>query len=528
MVLRRALFWPYIFALLSCSASIGTYAADSVKLQLRWTHQFQFAGYYMALEKGFYDAAGLDVELIEGGPDALTPIEDVLAGNVDFAITGSGVVIERMAGKPVVAIAAIMQTSPIVWISLESSNIRTPHDLAGHRVLIMPPPESAELLIMLEREGLSADSVNIVPTSFDINDIVTGEADAYDGYISNEPYYLEQQGIDYSIINPKDYGINFYSDVLITSEHLANRNPDLVNRFKDASLQGWLYALNNIEETIELIHTKYAPEKTLEHLRFEANTISDLVMTDLVQIGHMNPGRWQFIAQSYRDLNMTSAPVDLNGFLFEPSSSPDYSLAIRVGGLSAALLALASLAILKFRRLSLQLKETNILLSQQTITDQLTQTRNRRGMVQEAETALKLASRNKLPCVFLMLDIDHFKAVNDEYGHQTGDAALIEFARTISAHRRESDIIARVGGEEFAILLIDSSIEDAKELAQQILQDVRDLKIQARNSDDYLSLTTSIGIAAASGSLETFWLNADKALYKAKESGRNTIVIHEP
>ncbi|MDX1459303.1 MAG: ABC transporter substrate-binding protein, partial [Marinobacter sp.] len=75
--------------------------SESVTLQLRWLHQFQFAGYYMALEKGYYRQAGLDVTLLEGGPQANRPIDEVLAGRADFGVTGSGVVIERMEGEPV-------------------------------------------------------------------------------------------------------------------------------------------------------------------------------------------------------------------------------------------------------------------------------------------------------------------------------------------------------------------------------------------------------------------------------------------
>lgn len=164
-----------------------------------------------------------------------------------------------MKGKPVVAIASIMQTSPIVWITLKSSNIREPKDLESHKLLIMPPPESAELLTMLEREGVGRDSAEILPTTYNIDDLVASKAAAYDGYISNEPYLLEQRGIEYNLLNPRDYRVNFYSDVLITRQELVERNPDVVSRFRDASLKGWEYALENLDETVDLILQKYPP-----------------------------------------------------------------------------------------------------------------------------------------------------------------------------------------------------------------------------------------------------------------------------
>ncbi|QCU89872.1 GGDEF domain-containing protein [Thiomicrorhabdus sediminis] len=515
MIIATAFFLP------------NTQAAESIKVQLRWLHQFQFAGYYMALEKGYYANYALDVELIEGGPNSLKPIDDVLEGKVDFAITGSGVVIDRMEGKPVVAVAAIMQTSPIVWISLKSSNIRSPIDLANKRLLIMPPPESAELLTMLKHEGIDIDQLDIRNTSYRIEDLIDNKADAYDGYISNEPYYLKQRGIEYNLINPREYGINFYSDVLITSQTFAKNQPELVEHFKAATLKGWEYALDNIEETVQLIHNQYAPQKTLDHLRFEAQTLKKLIMPELVQVGHMNPGRWQFIANSYQQLNMTQADAGLKGFLFEADFKPNYTLAINIALGSALLLLIAALIIFKFRKLSQQLHKSNQLLAQQALIDQLTQVRNRRGFLEQAKTVLSQANREQSHSSFLMFDIDNFKQINDRYGHSAGDAALIKFANMLSSHRRQQDIVARIGGEEFAMLLIDADIKSAEKIAKRILEDIRHAVIESPNSDNQFNITASIGIAAAHGSIEEFCEKADKALYQAKHNGRNQIVIAE-
>lgn len=523
--LNKHLLKSLLLALVLVTISPSILASETVKVQLRWLHQFQFAGYYIALEKGYYAEQGLNVELIPGGPNALKPIDDVLNEKVDFAITGSGVIIDRMEGKPVVALAAIMQTSPIVWITLKSSHIRTPQDLADRRLLIMPPPESAELLTMLAYEGIPKSRLNIQDTSYRIEDLIDGKADAYDGYISNEPYFLKQRGIEYNIINPKDYGINFYSDVLITSEKMVKKNPELVENFKKATLHGWEYALQNIEETVQLIHQKYAPQKTLDHLRFEAQTLKKLIMPELVQIGHMNPGRWKFIAKSYRDLNMTSAQGNLDGFLFKENIKTDYTLVTVISLASAALLLIACMIIFKFRKLSLDLKKSNQMLEELAIIDQLTQIKNRRGLFEEASIVLSQAQRHASPCHFLMLDIDNFKHINDTYGHSAGDAALIHFAHTISAKRRKHDIVARLGGEEFGILLVDTSIEEAKNIAMTILKDIQNLTIQCPNTGIQFSMTASIGIAPAIGSLEEFWHKADKALYQAKNNGRNQIAI---
>lgn len=492
-------------------------------IQLRWLHQFQFAGYYIALEKGYYRDAGLDVTLLEGGPDALSPIEEMFSGRSDFAITSSGVVIDRMQGKPVKAVAAIMQTSPLVWITLKSANITTIEDLAGRSVMLMPPPESAELLTVLKKKQFDNIHVDFLPTSFDVQDLVRGQADAYDGYISNEPYLLTQQGIEYNLINPRDYGVNFYSDVLVTRESLATSNPELVARVRDASLRGWEYALTHLDETVQLIHEKYAPNKTLDHLRFEARTLRKLILPDLVQLGHMNPARWQFIADSYRDLGMTSADTNLDGFLFEDRQPNGYWLAIKVGGVSAVLLLIAGYVILKFRRLSRQLTQTNRKLSEIAIIDQLTHVHNRNGLQQLIPGMLSLANRDGMNCSFLMLDIDHFKSVNDRFGHQTGDVALQAFAEVLTRHRRKEDLVARVGGEEFVMLLVGAHIESATQIANQILESVRQLELVSPDGGLF-GITASIGLVPAKGTLEGIWYAADKALYQAKREGRDRVV----
>lgn len=194
-----------VFALAALGSATAV-AEREFRLQLRWAHQFQFAGYYMAKELGYYREAGLSVEIIEGGPHAIEPVSSMLAGDADFAISNSGVVIQRMEGKPVVALAAITQTSPIVWIVRADSGIHSPLDLDGRRLMLMPPPESAELLAMLRQEGIDIDQLDLVRTSFDLSDLIKGRVDAYDGYSTNEPWYLRQAGVGYHLIRPRDHG----------------------------------------------------------------------------------------------------------------------------------------------------------------------------------------------------------------------------------------------------------------------------------------------------------------------------------
>lgn len=534
-VFRGGRVVPVLLCLLSVLLACPLHAAEKVRLQLRWLHQFQFAGYYMALEKGYYAQEGLDVTLLEGGPNALKPIASLMAGEVDFAISNSGVVIERMAGKPVVALAAIMQTSPIVWIVREDSGIRTPQDLAGKRLMVMPPPESAELLTAMRKEGIDLAKLNIQRTSYNIQDLIEGKTDAYDGYISNEPYFLTQHGIPYRLINPREYGVNFYNDVLLASEKTVQERPQTTEAFLRASLRGWDYALNNTEETIALIHQRYAPGKTLEHLQFEAEALTKLIMPELVQLGHMNPGRWEYIATQYVQLGMSPGPVHLDGFLYSPKKT-DYTLTFMVGGVSFGLLLLTGLVAGWFARLNRQLRseaEMRRVAEQQlrenhdrleflANTDRLTGIWNRLKFEEVADIEIKRSERYQYPLSLVFFDLDHFKRINDKYGHATGDHVLKRIAELVAAGLRESDAFCRWGGEEFLILLPHTNLQHAKQLAEKLRREIQTANLIATKT-----VTASFGVAERQSgeTLKEIVHAADQALYTAKKNGRNAVEI---
>lgn len=128
--------------------------------------------------------------------------------------------------------AAIMQTPQVVWIVRADAGIRTSMDLAGKRVLLMPTPESAELLITLCREGIDIDRLPLRPTSFNLQDLLNGKSDAYDGYISNASYWLSQHGAKYRL---RDYGMRFYNDEFYIREQLVARSPLLKQQPVSAS-----------------------------------------------------------------------------------------------------------------------------------------------------------------------------------------------------------------------------------------------------------------------------------------------------
>lgn len=297
------------------------WAAESVVLQLRWLHQFQFAGYYAALEKGFYAREGLNVEIREAGPRAPTPLDEVTHGHAQYGIGNSGLVLAYQRGKPVVALAAIFQRSPNVWVTLARRGLRTPQDLVDKRLMLTRSLENAELLLLFANEGVHVDRLDLAPSSFDIQDLIDGKVDAFNAYSSNEPYFLKRRGIPYRILDPHDHGIDFYSDVLFTSQAEMSAHPKRVAAFRRASLAGWEYALGHPEEIVDLIRKRYSQAKTRDHLLFEAAAIRALIQPDLIEIGHMNPTRWRRIETAYAKLGMSERRRDLDDFLYQPDKA---------------------------------------------------------------------------------------------------------------------------------------------------------------------------------------------------------------
>lgn len=160
-----------------------------------------------------------------------------------------------------------------------------------------------------------------------------------------------------------------------------------------------------------------------------------------------------------------------------------------------------------------------------SITDGLTGVYNRRYFDSHIKQMTDIAKDQKKSLILLMLDIDHFKKVNDNYGHQAGDTVLKIFVNTLKNVIRVTDLIARYGGEEFAIILSDLTIEEAMQIAERGRQLIEETKIKI--SDDLiLNITASIGIATYKyDDIQAFITSADKALYQAKEQGRNRVVI---
>ncbi len=337
-------------------AAAPAWALEPVALQLKWTHAFQFAGYYAAVEQGYYREAGLEVEIREATPQT-DPVKEVVEGRAQYGVGTSGLLLSRAAGNPVVALAVIFQQSP--YEIYASPEIRNLHDLVGKRLMLEPQTE--ELLALLKKEGVPIEGIQQLPHSFDATGLMQGETDAISGYISNEPYYFLKAGYLFQTFSPRSAGIDFYGDNLFTSEQEWKDHPARVRAFRAASLKGWQYARSHRDEMIALIRARYSPHSSEEFLHFEADRMIPLLQPDLIEIGYMNPQRWRHIADTYAELGLLPAGYPLKGFLYQPDLQ-NLNWFYRILGFGLVLLLI--FVVLEFyvymlnRRLSLPLEKS--------------------------------------------------------------------------------------------------------------------------------------------------------------------------
>jgi len=324
-----------------------------VKVQLKWRHQFQFAGYYAALEKGFYAAEGLNVRLIEGGPRR-APVDRLLSGKVNYAVADSGAILYRVKGKPIVVLASIFQHSSQVIYTRADADIQSPADLRGKRVQMQKGFLTIEVLTLLNKFGVHEGNFTRQPIG-DIQDVIEGRTDAFPGYSTNEGFLLSRLDIPYRMFRPRDYGIDFYGDTLVTTEAEIQHHPDRTAAFRRATIRGWKYVLAHMDEIVDLIKRKYNTQhKSRAYLMLEAQGIRDLMMADFVPVGLSSPDRWRQIAATFSQLGMKNKDINWDVFLYRPKPGVEafikhYAYELTTGITLLTLLLLGGYAILLLR-----------------------------------------------------------------------------------------------------------------------------------------------------------------------------------
>jgi len=729
---------------------------EQVTLQLDWKYQFEYAGFIVAKEKGFYEKQGLDVTLLEyqAGTDT---VDDVLSQKVNYGIHNSSLVISNKKIEPTVLMATYFQNSPLVFVT--TKEITSPSALKGKTIMgTTDELKYSSLALTLKHFGINNENSTIIEHGFDIDDFIDGKVDAMSAFLSNQIFELDQLGIDYNIIHPADYGFFMSAVNLFTSKDEARQHPQRTQRFLEASTAGWQYALTHPQETIQLIHERYAPDLSIAKLTFEAAITDDMFVRGLYPIGAVNdelthrtykqllmhqmieedihptpflldeviqsnqldqefndkeiayllkkekitmcvdPNWMPFesikngihygIAADYMDLFQQQLPVPI--VLVETSSWPEstqkaqqrecdilslaastparrkymnftapyitlpvviattndkiyiediedilnekigivqgYAIAeslrrkypranivdvasitdglekvesgeiycyvdnlmviaeqiqkqftgsIKISGrikdevklaigtrndepilqnifnkliptitpkqkqtiynrwvsvnqevafdyhLFWTLFGIFALISGFYAVHFYQLSKYNRLLLKLSETDKLTGMYNRCKLDELLLEKQQLFLRYKTACGIAILDIDHFKHINDTYGHQTGDSVLIELSNLMTENLRSTDVIGRWGGEEFLIIAPNSDTKETTILAEKMLDRIRSHRFKTIET-----LTASCGVSSFEdgNDIQNTLRLADEALYRAKAGGRDKVL----
>jgi len=277
---------------------------DKVTLALNWYPEAEHGGFYAALVKGYYKQEGLDVTILPGGPDS--PVLQLVAQQqAMFGVTNAdNILFGRAQQAPVVALMAPMQNSPRCLIVHEKSGIKSFEDLHDLTIAMSPGAAFAEYM----KKKLPLVNVRIVPYGGSVAPFLADENYAQQGYVFSEPY-VARKGGDPRVLMLSDLGFNPYTSILISSEEVLRKRPDVVQKMVAASVRGWIEYIHSPDEANRLIHQRN-PKMDLATLDFGAKAIQPLVVDDLKsdeQIGQMTRARWRQLADQLIETGQIAA-----------------------------------------------------------------------------------------------------------------------------------------------------------------------------------------------------------------------------
>ncbi|MBW5445521.1 myristoyl transferase [Cohnella sp. CFH 77786] len=282
----------------SASATPPASAAEPVKvrLQLKWVPQAQFAGYYVALEKGYYKDEGLDVEILPGGPD-IVPEQQVANGAADIGVDWvASLLAHQEQGLPLVEIAQVYQKSGLVLISKKTAGIRGPADLKGKKVGNWMGGNEFEILALFDKYKLDPNKdLRFTKQGFTMDQFLGGELDAASAMIYNEYHVALESGVaasDLNVIDMNAEGVAMLEDNLFANKDWLAANKETAAKFVKASLKGWKDAIDNKESAVDIVMKQAeAGSTTKEHQLTMMDEVAKLVLPegfDAAKIGYID------------------------------------------------------------------------------------------------------------------------------------------------------------------------------------------------------------------------------------------------
>ena len=292
-----------------------------------WSPQAQFAGYYVALDKGIYEKYGLNVEIIEGGPDR-SPCEFLKNGKADFAsLWLSTGIRERAEGVEFVNIAQVMQKSALMLVAKRGNGITEPSDINNKKVGLWGPIFQIQPRAFFNKYNLK---VEIIPQAYSVNLFLRDGVDVASAMWYNEYHTIINSGYDPEELTTfffYDHGLNFPEDGIYTLHKTYKKDPKLSRAFIQASLEGWKYAFSNPQEALDII-LKYMEKAHIPanrvHQQWMLARMKDLILVDHDKpgcIGRLNPEDYHRVAKGLKKEGMIERIPDFNAFYPEARES---------------------------------------------------------------------------------------------------------------------------------------------------------------------------------------------------------------
>ncbi len=262
-----------------------------------WKAQAEHGGFYQALAKGYYEEAGLDVEILQGGPGVNVP-QLLAAHSVDFGLGSNSFIPLNMAAADAgaKAVMASFQKDPQVFITHPRDDVKSIADMKGKPIMVSDATVSAFWQWLKSKYGF--EDTQIRKYTFNLAPFLTDEQAIQQGYLSSEPYMIRQQGVEPQVFLLSDYGYPGYAAFILASDRMIAERPEIVQAFVDASIRGWVdYVYGDPSPANELIK-RDNPEMTDDILAnaiwlMKENGIVDSGETLTLGVGAMTNERWQ-------------------------------------------------------------------------------------------------------------------------------------------------------------------------------------------------------------------------------------------
>jgi NitT/TauT family transport system substrate-binding protein len=305
---------PALCCLLLAGCGLGK-SERHIQLILDWKAQMEHAGFFVALEEGYYAAEGLKVEILEGNG---APTTARVVGNGVYPIgiaSGSATVMAGARKIPIVSVAVINQHSPVAVYSLAESGIIQPGDLVGKRIGVnVGGTKHREFQAFLRKVGIQEDQIELVGmTEASPAPLLAGQVDAMLGYTEDQPVTVELRGQKVSRILLADHGIDLYSTNVVVNADYLKRNPGKVRRFLRASLKGWRKAIADPDLAVSA-YMAHRPESDEAFNRANFRNLIPILQSDDTRktgVGTQTAARWTHTRDILHDLGMIDRKIDV-------------------------------------------------------------------------------------------------------------------------------------------------------------------------------------------------------------------------